>query len=293
MGYTRLGMLRVLQGNLVEAEQLFEKGLMQDSDDPDAIAGLMHAYIAQNQTARALSRLQEQIVKVPNSSDLQVALARFYLDQNDLEHATAAAAKAVQLDDRSTDAYLTMSKVLRTRGDLTQAVALIEKWIHIIPTQRGYVELGELYESQGQWQQAQNAFQTALKQDPGYGIAANDMARSLIEHDGNIDVAVSLATMIRSNEPINPTYADTLGWAYYKKGVYRSARALFEEAVEKMPNNAEAHYHLGLAYRKLAETSKAEDELKIVLQLDPKFKYADVVKTNLASLDPKQFGASR
>jgi tetratricopeptide (TPR) repeat protein len=292
-GYARMGMLRVLQSNNVEAEQLFEKALVLDSDDPNAIAGLMHLYVTQSQPARALNRLQAQIAKVPGSSDLQVVLARFYLDQNDLVNADQASAKAVQFDNRNADAYLTMSKVLRMRGDWKQATSLIQQWLHSIPTQRGYVELGELYEGEGQWQQAQDAFQTALKQDPGYTIAANDLARSLIEHDGNIDVAVSLATMIRSNEPLNPSYADTLGWAYYKKGIYRSARAQFEEAVSKMPKNAETHYHLGLTYRKLAETSKAEDELKIVLQLDPKFKYADIVKNNLASLNPKQFGSIR
>jgi cellulose synthase operon protein C len=220
-------------------------------------------------------------------------LARFYLDQNDIGRANEAAQKALQLDRKNADAYMTKSRILRLQGTLTPAIELIDKWVHESPSPQGYVELGELYESDGKWQQAQEAFKTALKQEPGFNVAADNLARSLLDHDGNLDIAVTLSTTARANEPVNPRYADTLGWAYYKKGIYRSARALFEEAVSKMPDNAEAHYHLGLTYRKLAETSKAEEQLKIVLQLDPKFKHADAVRDNLASLNSKQFGSVR
>jgi cellulose synthase operon protein C len=289
IGYARLAMLRVSQGNNAEGEQLFEKALLQDADDSEAVNGLVSLYLHENQPERALTRLKAQIANVPDSSDLYVALARFYLGQGDLRGANEAAQKALQLDGKNADAYLARSRILREQGELSQAIHLIDGWVREAPTPRGYVELGELYESDGKWQQAQEAFKTALKQDPSLNVAADNLARSLMEHDGNLDVAVTLSTSTRTNEPLNPRFADTLGWAYYKKGIYRSARALFEEAVAKMPGDAEAHYHLGLTYRKLAETSKAEDQLKIVLQLDPKFKHADTVKDNLASLNPKQF----
>jgi tetratricopeptide (TPR) repeat protein len=233
------------------------------------------------------------VAKAPDSSALQVVLARFYLDQGNLGSARQAADKARKLDPKNADAYLVSSKVLRNSGQLREATELVGGWVQASPTPRGYVELGELYEADGNWQRAQESFQAALKNDPGFNVAANNLARSMIEHEGNIDVALTLVTQARANEPINPQFADTLGWAYYKKGLYRSARPLLEEAVYKMPNNAEARYHLGLTYRKLAETSKAEEELKQVLQLDPRFKHADVVKDNLASLNPKQFGTNR
>lgn len=293
IGYTKLAAVRVLQGNSVEAEQLFEKALSCDADNAEAATGLAQLYVAENQPARALSRLESQVAKAPDSSALQVVLARFYLDQGNMTFAGQAAAKAVKLDPKNEDAYLVSSKVMRKSGQLDDATRLIQGWVHASPTPEGYVELGELYEANGKWQQAQESFQTALRYEPGFNVAADDLARSLIEHDGNIDVAVTLVTEARSNEPLNPRFADTLGWAYYQKGLYRSARPLLEEAVSKMPANAEARYHLGLTYRKLAETSKAEEELKQVLQLDPRFKHADIVKDNLASLNPKQFGTNR
>jgi cellulose synthase operon protein C len=292
-GYAKLAEVRVLQGNNSEAEQLFEKALAQDADDPQSATGLTDLYVKQNQPAKALGRLEAQVAKAPDSSALQVVLAKFYADQGNLAFAGQASAKALKLDPKNADAYLVSSRIMRTSGKLRDATQLIEGWVQASPSPRGYVELGELYEADGKWQQAQESFQAALKSGPGFNIAADNLARSLMEHDGNTDVAVTLITQARANEPVNPRFADTLGWAYYKKGLYRSARPLLEEAVYKMPNNAEARYHLGLTYRKLAETSKAEEELKQVLRLDPGFKHADVVKDNLASLNPKQFGTNR
>ena len=45
------------------------------------------------------------------------------------------------------------------------------------------------------------------------------------------------------------------GWAYYQKGIYQSAISQFQEALrlsEKRgePDDADLHYHLGLAYQK-------------------------------------------
>jgi Tfp pilus assembly protein PilF len=69
--------------------------------------------------------------------------------------------------------------------------------------------------------------------------------------------------------PNSPSTADTLAWAYYHKGNYTSARDLLEDAVKESPNNAALHYHLGLTYSKLADSSDATLHLKKAVTLDP------------------------
>ena len=75
--------------------------------------------------------------------------------------------------------------------------------------------------------------------------------------------------------PDSPNAADTLGWAYYQKGIYQSAIGQFQEALrlgEKRgdPEDADLHYHLGLAYQKDNKTDLARQQLKKAVKINPK-----------------------
>jgi Flp pilus assembly protein TadD len=74
--------------------------------------------------------------------------------------------------------------------------------------------------------------------------------------------------------PDSPNAADTLGWAYYHKGIYQSAISQFQEAMrlsEKRggPDDADLHYHLGLAYQKTNQTALARQQLEKAVKLSP------------------------
>jgi tetratricopeptide (TPR) repeat protein len=96
----------------------------------------------------------------------------------------------------------------------------------------------------------------------------------ILEQGGNVDVAMGLAQTARRGMPDSPNAADTLGWAYYQKGIYQSAISQFQEALrlsEKhgAPDDADLHYHLGLAYQKTKQTALARQQLEKALKLSP------------------------
>ena len=109
----------------------------------------------------------------------------------------------------------------------------------------------------------------------------------MLEHDGNSDVALSLAQTARRGMPESPNSADTLGWAYYKKGAYLLSLKLLQDAANKAPENATYQYHLGLAYYKAGDASKAKMHLRRALELDPKSVSSSDVRKVLAELDTK------
>ena len=87
-----------------------------------------------------------------------------------------------------------------------------------------------------------------------------------------MDVALQLAQTARRGLPQTSNVADTLGWAFYQKGVYQSAITMFQEAIKlaeknKEPDNATYHYHLGLAYAKAEKPSLAKQHLERVLKI--------------------------
>ena len=97
----------------------------------------------------------------------------------------------------------------------------------------------------------------------------------MLEHNGDLNVALSLAQTARRGLPALPNSADTLGWAYYRGGSFSVAAPLFEEAVKKEPTNPTYHYHLGLTYQKLNESTRARAELQRAITINPKSPIAD------------------
>jgi Flp pilus assembly protein TadD len=146
------------------------------------------------------------------------------------------------------------------------------------------VMLGTLEESRGNAQRARDLYQKALTVQPDQPLAANNLAYMMMQKGENLDVALSLAQAARRGMPESPNVADTLGWAFYLKGVYGSARELFEEAAKKDPSNSTLQYHLGLTYDKTAEKDKAEVHLKKALELAPNGPNAAAIRQALAGL---------
>jgi cellulose synthase operon protein C len=135
---------------------------------------------------------------------------------------------------------------------------------------RPYVLLAELEDSRGNWQKAQEYYQKAVQVRPDYPPAANNLAFLMLEHGLNTDVALTLAQTARRGLPESSSTADTLGWAYYNKGAYRSAVELLQEAEKMAPEDPGVHYHLGLTYDKLGDEARARRELERTLQINPK-----------------------
>jgi tetratricopeptide (TPR) repeat protein len=127
-------------------------------------------------------------------------------------------------------------------------------------------------------------YQKVLGLQPENALASNNLAYVMLQEGGNIDVALSMAQTARRQLPDNPNSADTLGWAYYQKGVFASAIDLFKEAVKKEPDNATFAYHLGLAYAKSGRPTEARKQLEKVMKISPDSSEANDLKRTLAQL---------
>jgi Flp pilus assembly protein TadD len=113
---------------------------------------------------------------------------------------------------------------------------------------------------------------------------ANNLAFLLLDHGGNADLALSLAQTARSKLPDSPTTADTLAWAYIRKGVYGSALTLLEKAVQQAPNVPDYRYHLGVAYQGMNNTAAAAAQFRQVLKMDPSYVKGEEIRKYLANL---------
>jgi tetratricopeptide (TPR) repeat protein len=281
--YVQMGAVRLLQKQFSEAEKFYQQALDRDPASSQALSGLMTTYIADKQPDKAIAAANEQIAKSPNNSNFYDLLGTGLFDtRKDLQGAEAALRKAIELDKYNSDALIKLAQVQVAEKKPSDALATYLQSIKDNPHEvRFYVLAGELYESQNQWDQARAMYQQALSIQPNNPSASNNLAYLMLQQGGNVDVALAMAQTARRGMPDSPHAADTLGWAYYKKGVYRSAIDLFQESLrlrEKQggADDAEVHYHLGLAYQKANQPALARQQLERTLRIDPS--YSDAKK---------------
>jgi cellulose synthase operon protein C len=247
------------------------------------MTGIVEVHMAQKQAARASERLKQQIAKVPGDSDLYGLLGGVQMAMKDYAAAEQSFSQAVDLNQNSVDAILALTSVELARGSVDQAVASYRRAIEKNPRdQRPYLLLGSLEESQSKWTDAQQHYQMALAVQPDNPAAANNLAYLLLDHGGNVDVALSLAQTARRGLPNLANTADTLGWAYIKKGVYGLAVGVLQEAVNTAPANPTYHYHLGLAYQKNNDPAHAKAQFDRALQLSPPKEQTDEIRKALS-----------
>jgi len=281
--YVRLGDLRMIQRHYDEAEKFYTEALSRDPHVGDALTGLVNIDLTHEQPARALRRVEDQIAKVPSSSVYYVLLGQVQLKKGDPEKAEEAFAKAVELDKKNVPAFLLLAGARIARGSVDQAIRDYQQALQNNPRDiRLYVSLGGLLETRGEWQQAEVSYQKALQIQSDFPVAANNLAYLMLEHGGNVSVALSLAQTARKGLPNLPNSADTLGWAYYNQGAYSSAIDTLQEAVKADPKNPTYHYHLGMAYQKTNNIAMAKKELEHTLQISPDYGKAAEIRKMLA-----------
>jgi cellulose synthase operon protein C len=291
LGYVQRGNLKFVQKQYSEAGQAYQKALDRDPKSTDALRGLMNTYLAQNQMEKALAIAKAQIAKAPSNSGFYDLLGTVLLrNKKDLNGAESAFRRSLELDKSNSDATIKLGQAQVAKGDIDQAIATYQQAIkEHFNAPEFYTLLGELYESERDWTKAQDAYQKALGLKPNDPLASNNLANVLLQGNGNLDIALSLAQTARRGMPDSPDAADTLGWVYYQKGVYGSAVSLFQEALKlqeknKTPDSPDIHYHLALAYEKTNQPQLARQHFERVLKIDPGYSEAAEIRKQLTSL---------
>jgi tetratricopeptide (TPR) repeat protein len=289
--YVQMGNMRLFQKQFGEAEKFYQQALDKDPSSADGLGGLLNTYFAEKQPDKAVAAANAQIIKSPNSSAFYDLLGTtLFNGKKDLKGAETALRKAVELDKNNSDALVKLGKVQIAEGAADQALATYQQSIKDNPREISfYILAGELYESQNKWDNAKGMYQQALNIEPNHPLASNNMAYVILQQGGNVDVALAMAQTARRGMPDSPNAADTLGWAYFHKGVYSSAIDLFQEALrlnEKRGGSEDAtiHYHLGLAYQKANQPALARQQLERVLKINPNYADGAEVRKALSEL---------
>ncbi len=273
--YIQMGNLYGMEKQYSEAIKFYQEALDKDPASTEALQGIMNVYLLQKQPDQAVAAARAQIAKSPGTGAFYDLLGTMLFQKKDLSGANAAFHKAIELDRNNSDALLKLGQVQAAEGSVDKAIALYQQSIKDHPREIAfYILAGEMYESQHDWNNAKAMYQKALEVQPDNPLASNNLAYVMLQQGGNVDVALAMAQTARRGMPDSSNAADTLGWAYFQKGVYKSAIDLFQESIRLNEKRGAAddptvHYHLALAYQKANQPAQARQQLEHVLKLNP------------------------
>jgi tetratricopeptide (TPR) repeat protein len=129
--------------------------------------------------------------------------------------------------------------------------------------------IGACYAELGKINLAVPPFQEAIRLNPKNADAMNYLGYLWTDQGIRLDEAIDLIRKALEIDPENPAYMDSLGWAYYKKGMIQDAVKMLEAAVQKVPEDNLIRLHLGDAYFENGQWDRALEEWEESLRLNP------------------------
>ena len=192
---------------------------------------------------------------------------------------------ALKADPDYLPPYFALARLYLAEKKSDLAIKQLQAALEANPKQLGaHMLLAIIFDSQKRFDRSEKHYRAILDLNPNFAPAANNLAFLLAEQNKNLDEALGLARVAKEKMPDDPNVMDTLGWVYYKKGIYDMAIIEFGDALEKMPENPAILFHLGMAYYQKGDKERARNELQAALGISDTFDGAEEAKKVLKGL---------
>jgi tetratricopeptide (TPR) repeat protein len=277
--------LKLSQKDFIGARSPLEEVLKRNPGDLRALDLLMRSYAGQKQPAAGLQKVKEYAAQAPKSAPVQIFLGRVLLGSGDAAEARKSfeAARAAAAGYFPADLALAQLDIDEGKGDTAR-----KSLSALIDRNAGRVEahllLASLDSKTGNQAAAIEHYRRVLESGPRNAGTLNNLAYLLAEHTSQPDEALKYAEQAKEIAPASPEVDDTLGWIYYRKGIYLTAVKHLESATAK--NSTALHkYHLAMAYLKAGDLKRGQQTLDAALKIDSKLPEAQAALQLFAEVE--------
>jgi tetratricopeptide (TPR) repeat protein len=110
--------------------------------------------------------------------------------------------------------------------------------------------------------------ETVIEIDPRHADALNYIGYTYADENIHLDRALEFIEKAIKYKPNSGYIIDSLGWVYYRKGLYDKALAELKKAVELAPHDPAIAEHLGDVYYKKQEYGSALEAYEKAISLE-------------------------
>ena len=182
--------------------------------------------------------------------------------------AQAAYRKALELDPEYLFAMNNLVLALYRNGERDHARQVLAKAQMSWPRVSFFYSTdGYLHYLEGDHAAALAAFQEAIRLNPNSAAALNNIGALLLENPSSgVDPLPYLMRAIEKN-PENVLFRDTLGWYYFRKGMFAEATIEIGKAFLYDPKNLEVRVHFATVLEWIGKEREALEQWTKVLEL--------------------------
>jgi cellulose synthase operon protein C len=295
--------LLIAGGNLQQAQLQSDSLLKQRPNEASSHLVAANLLAARGRLPAAIQEMQKAIVLNSSDSDLYLNLALIQLKSSQSDAAEASFKKAIELDAKAINPRLMLANYYQMRSRFAEAKAQLQHAIESDPHDPDLrASVARLYLAQGKNLEAEEYLKQAKRDFPnnsvGYRLlgdfyfsggefdkAASEYANLHQEHAKDLVVKKNYVQLLvltnrldearRLNDEIlkkNPNDNDALlysGQIQNRDGHVNGALNALQQLTKNDPNNALAHYELGIALQKSGDQDSAGREWRQAVRLRP------------------------
>ena len=263
------GTWKLRAGDSAGARAAIEEALKLDPTDIRALQALRQTYSAQKNAPTALQEVKKYASREPKSAPVQHFLGELLAVNGNRADARAAFVAAKAADPHFEGADLSLVQLDVAEGKVEEGKKTLQA---ILASDNNNATanlwLAMLYQFKNDRSAAIEQYRKALVLNPVSAQVSNNLAYLLSENKQQLDEALKYAQKAVEMAPDRPAYLDTLGWAFYQKGMYAPAVQYLSQASSDS-RDVIWKYHLAMACAKAGDQNRAQSVLDAALKLNP------------------------
>lgn len=276
--YLQLGILKGESGDIAGAAESFQAAIRSDPTLAEAHYNLGVTMIAGSPSnpdwSDAIPQFQDALRLRPKYPEAMKMLGVSLLQLGNAPKAIDQFKAALQLDNKSAETHFNLAKALSVMGDNDEAHA---EYLTALKLKGTYPEadiaLGNISFKERKFGPAAGYFKSALLanpdlQDAHYGLAKTLQAEG-DKADADVEFKEAQGLIQRQSDHVQSSHLSNESLDLAKSGNFLAAINSAKQAVSLEPDNAAAHFNLGLLLADSGQLPSAILELRKAISLQP------------------------
>jgi len=243
---SKLGILYHSSGNSKKGEEVLKLLFDKNELNGQHSLALFEIYFDNKDNINAAKVSDRMIASLPEDWRGYYSRSLVFMDESDYESAVSILAPVSETFSNIFSVQYILGLCYSRIKMNDEAIDFYNRALTISPNSINVLHsIAILYDDIGEWVKSDKIYDQLIDNDPKDAQAFNNYAYSLVERNKDLKRALVYAKKAVELEPKNPSYLDTIGWAYFKMDDLKRAKKYIRQSIEIQDDNSVVLEHFG------------------------------------------------